>query len=538
MGQTAAGLMAQALQAASVEVVFTLPGSHIRRFLDEVRAAGIRVVPARHETSAVMMAAGYALSTGRVGVAAVTGGPGVTCAMGGIGEAHASGIPVVVLAGRTALRLQDRGAVQDLDQETMVRPVSKWRARCLDPARAAFYLSEAVYHARSGRPGVAYLEVPEDVLAEPGQGVDPRLGRPGSPRPVPSAEDLDRVEETLLSADRPVILCGSGAFFSGAGPAVASFSTKTGIPVITTSAARGIVSDAHPNCLGSLVHAGSVLLSADVVLLLGSAFNANLVYGSEPLFSASSRVVQIDLDPAALGGQRRPYLGLLGDVSATVEALDRRWEPAEDRWEGWRRDARGAVRASRALWVKETQREVSGIHPGRVALKVADLAKRVGAPLVIDGGDTVVWGLAFAEAFEPGRHLVLGSAMGTLGVGVPYAVAAALAHDSPVVLLTGDGAFGMTGFELDTAARQGLGVLTVVIDNGGWGGPGPGFEYWRLGQAVSGWGTRVERPDQLDDALEEGWRRSGDGTPAVVDVVCPAGVHSQFMIGVEALGLM
>lgn len=539
MSSTGGTLVAQALRQEGVDVVFTLPGSHIRSILEEARRVGLRVVSVRHEENAVMMAAGYALATGRTGVAAVTAGPGLTNAVGGMGEAHASGIPVVVLAGRTAVSLRGRGAVQDLDQLQLVAAVTRWRSECLEAARVGEYVAAAFHNASAGHPGVAYLEIPEDVLgaAATGEGSGP-VGFAPPARPVPESGSLGLAVDLLASAERPVALCGSGSFFSGAAAALRRFAETTGIPVVTTSAARGLLPDDHPYCLGSLVHGGAALLSSDVPLVLGSAFNANLVYGRPPLFSPDARIIQVDIDPRRLGGQRRPYLALTGDVAATLDAISEAWTHPADRWAAWLVDAAGAAQASRRQWEEETERPTEGIHPGWLARRTASFAREKDAPFVVDGGDSVIWGLAFGAALGPGRHLFLGSAMGTLGVGVPYALAAALAHGRPSVLFTGDGAFGLSALELDTARRQNVGVLVVVVNNGGWGGPGPGVRYHLLAEAVEGYGARVEKPSDVERALDEAWEAVESGRPAVVDAVCDRGVHSDFMRAMGALALM
>src|SRR5438067_6660977 len=232
-----------------------------------------------------MMAEGWSLATGGVGVATVTAGPGLTNALPGMAEAHKAGAPVVVIAGRTGLRQRGREAVQDLEQLEAVAAVTKWRDQCLDPARIPAYVRAAVHHAVSGAPGVAYLEIPQDVFgATAEEALKP--WPQGFPEARPGADPsmVDRAVGILAAAERPVALAGSGAFFSGAGDALRRFAERTGVPVITTSAARGLLDDDHDRCLGGLIHGGLALASSDAVLVLGSRFNANLLWGGAPLF--------------------------------------------------------------------------------------------------------------------------------------------------------------------------------------------------------------------------------------------------------------
>ncbi len=536
---------ARALRDRGIDVVYALPGGHIDPLLRSLGPTGIELVVTRHEENAVLMAGGHALATGRPGVACVTAGPGLANAVGGIAEVNASGLPVVVVAGRTGLDLRGRGAVQDLDQTALVTPVTKWRGVCFDTTRIGEYVDAAVHHATSGSPGVAYLEVPADVMkgtAEPG---GPPPAFPSATRPVPDAATVAEMAGILQSAERPVVLAGSGAFFSGAGPALAAFAERTGIPVVTTSAARGLIGDDHPNCVGSLVHGGAVTLSADVVLVLGSRFNANLLYGSPPLFAPDSRILQVDVRAEHTGGRRGPTMAVVGDVAATLEALVAAWESKPDAFAGWLADALAAAAASREQWAAEAARPATGIHPGYLARATADFAADHEAPFVVDGGDSVIWGLAFASAWAPGSHLFIGSAMGTLGVGLPYTIAAAGAWRRPAVLFTGDGAFGLSALELDTAARTQRGVVAVVVNNGGWSdeipdgvGGASTMRYDLLAVAVGGHGERVDTAEEVVPALERAWAAAGDGRPAVVDAVCDPDVVSELMAGIGNLAVM
>ncbi len=551
---------ARALKQAGVEMIFALPGGHIMPLFDGAGREALPLVDVRHEENAVLMAAGWALATGRPAVGAVTAGPGLTNALPGMAEANASGIPTVVLAGRTGLNQRNRGAVQDVDQLALVTPVTKWQAQCLESAAIPALVAEAVHQARSGAPGVAYLEIPQDVFSvetDIPDGVTPTGHDPSLPRSVPTGADVERAVEMLAGAQRPAVLAGSGAFFSGAEKALVHFAERSGLPVITTAAARGLIDDDHPLCLGGLIHGGVALVSADVSLILGSRFNANLVYGGPPLFSPDQQVIQLDVRPEHTGGRRRPALALAGDVSAALDALTEAWTAPADRFSGWTADAKGAAAASRTGWEAETERPApGGIHPGWAARVTAQFADEIGATFVSDGGDAVIWGIAFGRAHRPGTHSFIGSAMGTLGVGLPFALGARSARPGePVVLWTGDGAFGLSAIELDTSARHHLPAIVVVANNGGWGDVRhehrmrygdqsdeptvpSGMRYDLLAEAVGGHGERVTDPAELRPALERSMRAGEEGRPAVVDVLTDPEVMSDFMRNMSALSLM
>lgn len=554
-------LFADALSEAGIDTVFALAGGHVMQVLDACVPAGIRVIDTRHEGAAAFAAEGWALATGRPGFAVATAGPGFTNALSGLFDAGLWNVPMVLLGGRSGLRVAGQGAVADLDQRAIATPGVKWAATCYETARIPRYVAEAVYRARAGRPGAVYLEVPQDALAAeapvPGESNE---GFPADvPRSTAAAADLSRARDLLRAAERPLILAGGGAFWSGAGDAIARLSEVAGIPVATTSSARGLVPDGHRWCLGSLVHAGIALILADVVLVLGSAFNANLGYGRPPLFNAQQRVIQVDVTADGLGGNRRPDLALVGDVAAVTGDLADGW-PADAAGgrEEWLGEARQLAGTSLLGWDQQVDGyEGTMVHAGAAAREVARFAQEVsggGCTLVADGGDALAWALAYFPAERPGRFLSTTTALGTLGVGLPFALAAKAARpEEPVFLFAGDGSFGLSAMELDTAARHGLPVVVVVSNNAGWGDVRHEFEgrrgyegprvaaelgftrYDRLAESLGGHGERVTRLDELRPALRRAYE---SGRPAVVNVETDPEVECALLRIVAEMNLM
>ena len=544
-----------------MNTVFTLAGGHVMKVLDACVPAGIRVIDTRHEGAAALAAEGWALATGRPGLAVATAGPGFTNALTGLFDAGLWNVPMVLVGGRSGLRVAGQGAVADIDQRAIATPGVKWAATCYETARIPRYVAEALYRARAGRPGAVYLEVPQDVLAAevpaPGDSVE---GFPAEvPRSTAPAADLARARDLLRRAERPVIVAGGGAFWSGAGEAIARLSQTAGIPVTTTSSARGLVPDGHAWCLGSLVHGGIALIVADVVLVLGSAFNANLGYGRPPLFNAQQQVIQVDVTADGLGGNRRPDLALVGDVSAVAEDLADGWAPgAAAAREEWLAEARQLVATSRMGWDQQVDEyEGAMVHAGAAAREVARFAADAagsGCTLVADGGDALAWALAYFPAEQPGRFLSTTTALGTLGVGMPFAIAARAARPGePVFLFAGDGSFGLTAMELYTAVRHRLPIVVVVSNNAGWGDVRHEFEgelgyegprvaaelgfmrYDRLAQAVGAHGEHVTRLDELRPALHRAFENGG---PAVVNVETDPDVLCALLRIVSEMNLM
>jgi len=552
-------LLARTLREQGVTTVFALPGGHTLPFLDACLDQEIRVIDTRHEGAAVLAAEGWALATGDTGVATVTAGPGFANGLIGLFDAGAWSVPLVMLSGRTGRSRQGRGAVMDIDQRAIAAPLAKWAATCSDAGRVPRYVAEALHRARNGCPGAVYLEVDADAMYRPAAPLDitPPGFAPTRSRPSGGTDDIGAAVAALTTADRPVIVAGSGAFWSGAGAAIANFAERAQIPVITASAARGIVPDSHPWCLGSLVHGGLAIPSADCVLVLGSAFNANVMYGGAPLFGTDQTMIQVDIAAERVGGNRAADVVVIGDIESVMRDLAGAWGTTPPGRDAWLTHARSLAAASVGFWDRQVDEHTGDvIHAGAVAREVAALVRerfRGEATLVADGGDALAWALAYFDAELPGRLLSTTTALGTLGVGLPFALAAQVARPGErVFLFTGDGSFGLTAMEVDTAVRHGLPIIVIVSNNASWGdvqheqdeafGPGrhvasslAGARYDRLAEALGGHGERVERLEELRPALE---RSIDSGVCSVIDVQTDPSVLSELLRMVSHLHLM
>jgi acetolactate synthase I/II/III large subunit len=552
-------LMARTLRERGVTTIFALPGGHILPLLDACLDEEIRVIDTRHEGAAVLAAEGWALATGDTGVAAVTAGPGFANGLIGLLDAGAWSVPLVMLAGRTGRSKQGRGAVMDIDQRAIAAPIAKWAASCGEAGRVPRYIAEAMHRARSGCPGAVYLDVDADAVyarAAPLDVMEP--GFPASPpRPCAAPTEIGALIAALATAERPLIVAGSGAFWSDAGGEIARFAETARIPVITASAARGVVADSHPRSLGSLVHGGLAIPSADCVLVLGTAFNANVMYGGAPLFGTEQTLLQVDISADRLGGNRAADVAVVGDVSAVVRDLCDAWTSMPPGRDEWLERSRSLAAASLGFWDRQVDEHTGDlIHAGAAARELASFVRerfQGAASLVADGGDALAWALAYFDAELPGRLLTTTTALGTLGVGMPFALAAQAARPhEPVFLFTGDGSFGLSAMEIDTAVRHHLPIVVVVSNNAGWGdvqheqddafGPGrhvasrlPGARYDRLAEALGGHGERVEQLEELRPALE---RSLASGVCSVIDVQTDPAVLSELLRMVAQLGLM
>lgn len=482
------------------------------------------------------MACGWALSTGEPGVVCVTGGAGLTNAITALADAQTSGIPIVCVTGGVAVADRGLGQPGDVDQLALVRPVSKWAATVTDPDEAGETIAAAFGYARGGRPGVAVVELPVDVQNARAEAAPPQ--------PLPAerhAPDRGRVSTAralLAGAERPIALAGSGAFWSGAGDALRTFVERTRIPLFTLRAGRGLLDERHELAFGfpnPLAGAAPVAYAeADVVLVIGTKLDLMLAGGA---FNPQAALVRVDIDPAALATGRKADVELVGDARSALLALSEGAEALEDKaWVERLRDAAD----ERARQVRE--RALLGgspIHPARLVAEVA-AALPEDAIVCVDAGELALWAIDALEARRPGSlHLSLNSALGALGMGVPWAVGAKAAHpERPVLALCGDGSFGFAALELDTAARHRLPIAAVVGNDGGWGivrhvqelnygrAPGtalPGTAYERIADAVGGHGERVEAPEGLAIHLANALVAQ---TPSVINAILdPAPAH-------------
>jgi thiamine pyrophosphate-dependent acetolactate synthase large subunit-like protein len=541
---SAAALIARFLKARGVDRVFALCGGHIMPIWMCIDAEGIAIVDVRDERAAVYMAHAYGELTGGLGVALVTAGPGVTNAMTGIANAHVARAPVLVLSGVPPRPQENRGALQDLVHTDMVRPITRYARTVREPSLVLQELDEAVERAfgAGGEPGPAYLDFPTDTLrAEVPHALQREEHLRPKPRPVipPEPAALRAAAELLAAARRPLVISGRGA--RGAAKSLLRLLDWLGAPYLDTGESRGLVPDSHP--AGVAAMRGTVMGEADVVLTVGRRLDFQLAYGSPAVFG-EARFVRIADVASELRDNRRGEVELFASCAAALEgivevaggrapAIDREWARAlRARHEERARKLRAAMRDA------PCGRD-GRMHPNRL---LACLQDRIGndAVVVADGGDVLSFarvGLAVATWLDPGS-------LGCIGVGTAFGIAASLAcPDRPVVVVTGDGAFGFNAMEIDTAVRHRAPVLIVVANNGAWQievhdqqqthgkvvGTRLSFaDYAAMARAFGMHAERVERAEDLPEAID----RALAHRPALLDVVVtPEAVSSDARTG-------
>jgi len=469
-------LLVRSLVSHGVREVFALSGGHLDPIFQACMDHGVRIIDTRHEAAAVHMADGYARATGRPGVAIVTAGPGVTNAVTGVANAYMDAIPLICIAGRSPLRDDDHLPLQAMDQVALMAPITKFARTVLQPERVAEYLVMAWRQATSGRPGPVFLDIPIDVLFTPVQdSAVPRLSaHEPARRSVPPAEGIDSALDLLEQAERPAIFAGGGAFFSGAQEELRQFSAMTATPVFANAKARGLVPEWSHLGYGNFALASSPLAAqaaggpADVVMLLGARVGMFTGTGARSFIPQGARVIQVDIEPEEIGRARDVDVALVGDVRDTLRAMmDRARGRTFGEHKPWLAALEASKQALRAMHDEPASRE-EPVHQSRLAREVA--ASLAGDGIIVaDGGETSIWMAEQAIVLNGGEWLSHGY-LGCLGVGLPFAIAAKVAHpEKRVVAILGDGSAGLNIAEFDTAVRHNIPVVVVINNDQGWG---------------------------------------------------------------------
>ena len=530
--QMLAALIAELLQARGVERVFGLQGGHIQPIWDHVARRQIRIIDVRDEGAAVHMAQAHAELTGGFGVALATAGPGVTNTVTAMANAHVARAPLLLIGGCPPRAQVNMGPLQDLPHVEILRPITR-QARTVRVAEQALReVDEAIARATGdgGEAGPVYLEFPTDVLREtvPASLVLDEYLRPKPPRVLPpDPAAVAAAVERLWSARRPLVISGRGA--RGAEKELVRLLDRLGAVYLATQESRGLVPDAHPAVVGAL--RGAVMQQADLAFVIGRKLDYQLGYGSPAVFP-NATFVRLSDNALELIDNRRGSVELLASpalaLAAMLEAAGERPAAADGDWaRGLREQHLARVARYTAGMAAAPPGRDGRMHPNRIFAALESVL-RPDAVRIADGGDI----LSFARvAFGGGAYLDSG-ALGCLGVGVPFAIAAALAFPGrQVVSVNGDGAFGLNAMEVDTAVRHAARAVFVVANNAAWnierydqevnyGGRVVGTElrwsdYAALARALGAHGERVDDPDALPATLE----RALANAPAVVDVL-------------------
>jgi acetolactate synthase-1/2/3 large subunit len=533
-------LVAKTLHELGVREIFSLGGGHINPIYNACLDLGIRIIDTHHEQGAAMAADAYGRVSRKPGVCLVTAGPGFTNALTGVAGAYMSNAPFLIISGRSGVEENDKLSLQEIDQQAIAAPVTKWARTVFDPARIPEYVSNAYKRALSGRPGPVYLGMSYEVLYP---NIDEKeVSLYNILTPSSESEPGDGVIEEFISllkrAKKPVAIAGSGSWYSGADKEILEFIEGANIPLYTLNFGRGIVSDDHPQCFGPASASApnafrKTTSEADLIILLGIRLSLYIAFGRT--FNPKAKVVQVDIDSAEIGRNRPADLGLVGDLRGTLRKVSRyiKENSIQLNFGPWLKKANSWREKEQIKVEKLRNSNKKPMHPVTVAKAVEDVLGGEGI-VVIDGGDTQTWTDGHYRVKNPG-HYVKGGPLGCMGVGVPFAIGTKVARpDKQVALITGDGAVGMNFMEFETAIRHNIPFVAVVCNDQAWGmtkhqleitygkkRPKLGVDlnftpFHELVKVLGGYGELVRDPKELCGAIE---RAFSSGVPALINVV-------------------
>ena len=482
--QTGGELIAKMLVAEGVETVFGIIDGTYVQMIAGLKKHGIRLVTPRHETSAAHMAGAYARLTGKLGVCIASNGPGVANILPGLVTENGEGNRVLVITSwrRRGIINPDRGGTfQYFDQVAAIKPIAKWSGAADGFGRIPEIMRRAFRISHQGRPGVVHVTVPEDVINSPGQETIAPLTSPENYRAVEpvraSSEQIRRAADMLGNANMPMIQAGSGVLHAGASAELAVLAEYLQVPVTTSWGGRSCIDERRAVSI-PLMHTemvDKIRNESDVVLALGTRFGETEWWGKAPYWARPDKqdVIHVDCDGEVLGLNRPVQLGILADVKAFLSdliaelqsrKLDRSGSSQQARVEGYHKakteNGEAAIMFMSAVDVP--------LHTFQIPVICQEIFDD-DAIVVIDGGNTAVWGSSFHQIRTPGAHLMTYK-FGMLGAGVGQALGARIAcPDRQVYVIIGDGAMGFHMQEIETAVRNDLPVIFLVVADKQWG---------------------------------------------------------------------
>jgi oxalyl-CoA decarboxylase len=540
-------LVIDALKLNGINTIYGVPGIPITDLGRMAQAAGMRVISFRHEQNAGNAAAIAGFLTKKPGVCLTVSAPGFLNGLTALANATTNCFPMILISGSSEREVVDlqQGDYEEMDQLAVAKPLCKAAFRVLHAADIGIGVARAIRAAVSGRPGGVYLDLPAKLFS---QVVDAAAGQrslvkvvDAAPAQIPAPAAVKRALEVLKSAKRPLIILGKGAAYAQSDDAIRTFVEKTGIPFLPMSMAKGLLPDTHPQCAGAA--RSTVLKDADVVMLIGARLNWLLSHGKGKTWGepGSKKFIHIDIDPKEMDsnvGIVAPLVGDIGScVTALLDAMDSKWPAAPADWTGainTKKEENVSKMASRLM--KNTA--PMDFHGALGALRTV-IKERPDAILVNEGANTLDLARGVIDMYKPRKRLDVGT-WGVMGIGMGFAVAAAIETGKPVLAVEGDSAFGFSGMEVETICRYGLPVCIVVFNNDGiyrgtdvnaGGGSDPattvfvkGSRYDKIIEAFGGVGVNVTTPDELKRAVDAAM---DSGKPTLINAVIDPAAGSE-----------
>jgi oxalyl-CoA decarboxylase len=536
-------LVIDALKLNGVTTIYGVPGIPITDLGRMAQAAGIRVISFRHEQNAGNAAAIAGFLTKKPGICLTVSAPGFLNGLTALANATTNCFPMILISGSSEREIVDlqQGDYEEMDQLAVAKPLCKAAFRVLHAADIGIGVARAIRAAVSGRPGGVYLDLPAKLFS---QVIDAKAGAKSlikvidpAPAQIPGPDAVKRALDLLKGAKKPLIVLGKGAAYAQADDAIKALIEKSGIPFLPMSMAKGLLPDTHPQCAGAA--RSTVLKESDVVMLIGARLNWLLSHGKGKTWGGPKRFIQVDIEPKEMDSNVEIAGPLVGDVGSVVSALvasiERGWTPPPAEW-------LDAVRAKREENVaKMGPRLMSNASPmdfhGALGALRSIVKERPDAILVNEGANTLDLARGVIDMYQPRKRLDVGT-WGVMGIGMGFAIAAAVETGKPVLAVEGDSAFGFSGMEVETICRYRLPVCVVIFNNDGiyrgvdvgvGGDPATtvfvkGSRYDKMMEAFGGVGVSVTSPDELKRAVGAAM---DSGKPTLINAVIDPAAGSE-----------
>jgi oxalyl-CoA decarboxylase len=540
-------LVIEALKLNGIKTIYNVPGIPITDLGRMAQAAGIRVISFRHEQNAGYAAAIGGFLTKAPGICLTVSAPGFLNGLTALAHATTNCFPMILISGSSEREVVDlqQGDYEEMDQLAVAKPLCKAAFRVLHAADIGIGVARAIRAAVSGRPGGVYLDFPAKLFA---QVIDAEAGAKSlvkvidpAPAQIPAPEAVKRALDVLKGAKRPLIILGKGAAYAQADDAIRALVEKSGVPFLPMSMAKGLLPDTHPQCAGAA--RSTVLKDSDVVMLIGARLNWLLSHGKGKNWGEphSKKFIQIDIEPKEMDSNvdiAAPVVGDIGScVAALLEAMGAKWPAPPADWVGAIKNKREENIAKMAPRLMNNNSPMD--YHGALGVLRTIVKERPDAILVNEGANALDLTRGIVDMYRPRKRLDVGT-WGVMGIGMGYAIGAAIETGKPVLAIEGDSAFGFSGMEIETVCRYNLPVCAVIFNNDGiyrgtdvnrGGGSDPattvfvkGARYDKMIEAFGGVGANATTPDELRRAVNAAM---DSGKPTLINAVIDPAAGSE-----------
>jgi len=540
-------LVIDALKLNGVKTIYAVPGIPITDFLRMSQASGLRVLSFRHEQNAGYAASIAGFLTKQPGICVTVSAPGFLNGLTALAHATTNCFPMILISGSSEREIVDlqQGDYEEMDQLAIAKPLCKAAYRVLHAEDIGIGIARAIRAAVSGRPGGVYLDLPAKLF---GQVIDAEKGKKSlvkvidaAPAQIPSQDSVKRALDVLKSAKRPLIILGKGASYAQADDAIRQFVEKSGAPFLPMSMGKGLLPDTHPQCAGAA--RSTVLAQSDVVMLIGARLNWLLSHGKGKAWGTEpKKFIQVDIEPKEMDSNVEIVAPLVGDIGSCVKALlNTRGD--EDPFPltvgDWLKTVASKRDENVAKMAPRLRNNNSPMdYHGALGVLKDVIKERPDAILVNEGANTLDLARGIIDVYKPRKRIDVGT-WGIMGIGMGYAIAAAVETGQPVLCVEGDSAFGFSGMEVETICRYQLPVCVVIFNNDGiYRGTDvnntsadpattvfvKGARYDKMMEAFGGVGVNATSPDDLRRAVNEAM---DSGKPTLINAVLDPGAGSE-----------